>query len=635
MLKLGKAVLSSLYIILFLSVYHLNGQSLTVNDVMTDKNYVWKMGEGETLEDADKAALKLLATHSAEILVNDMHHVEEVFTERGGNYKEISKDDLAVISNVYLENVGRFVISDVDGACKVVRYMTQDDFAHRFDKCIEQIRNYVRTGQDPLKDKRADEAIRNFAWAFALTKSCPVDIKMDGITIGIPQYCVLEIDKILSKIDVKVIGIEEDKDQQTYPYRVFADLTWEGRPAESLTYHYYDGSGWVYDQKVKDGRVVFEMQSLVDPFDFQVECVYMNLARMLDQRVSAILESHENLRSFEGAFKKVQTKPKGVKPRTGTFDNTSSKVTSAVDTQLEESHNTQYKFTIDTNVPKKEQYLEMMGNVEKAIRKGELASLKDYFTSTAWDEFNKIVASGNPRIVRTPEYRMIRLDTLVMCRSIPLKLKFKGNNSFVEDVSFRISTNSDKIVNVSYTLASRTEDMIMAMQWEDRARILLINFLEDYRTAYCLKDINYIDKIFANDAYIVTGKILSPRPPRKGDRADVVMDKETVVYQTKSKGEYIHSLRESFRGKEFVNIQFDECNAAKGYDGKEGMYAVQMRQHYYSNNYADQGWLTLAIDMRQEKDPLIKVRVWQQERNKDYSAETMIDKTISVSNQIN
>ena len=175
----------------------------------------------------------------------------------------------------------------------------------------------------------------------------------------------------------------------------------------------------------------------------------------------------------------------------------------------------------------------------------------------------------------------------------------------------------------------------MAMQWEDRARILLINFLEDYRTAYCLKDINYIDKIFANDAYIVTGKILSPRPPRKGDRADVVMDKETVVYQTKSKGEYIHSLRESFRGKEFVNIQFDECNAAKGYDGKEGMYAVQMRQHYYSNNYADQGWLTLAIDMRQEKDPLIKVRVWQQERNKDYSAETMIDKTISVRNQIN
>ena len=112
MLKLGKAVLSSLYIILFLSVYHLNGQSLTVNDVMTDKNYVWKMGEGETLEDADKAALKLLATHSAEILVNDMHHVEEVFTERGGNYKEISKDDLAVISNVYLENVGRFVISE-------------------------------------------------------------------------------------------------------------------------------------------------------------------------------------------------------------------------------------------------------------------------------------------------------------------------------------------------------------------------------------------------------------------------------------------------------------------------------------------------------------------------------------------
>lgn len=635
MLGYGKAVLSTFCFTLLLSVYHVSGQILTAADVMTDNNYVCKIGRGETLEEADKAALKLLATHSAEILVNDIHHVKEVFTEKGGKYEEISQDDLAVISNVYLENVGRFVLSDVEGECQVLRYMTQEDFAHRFDKCIEQIKNYVRTGQDAVESRRPDEAIRNFSWAFALTKSCPVDIRMDGISIGIPQYCVMEINKILDNIDVKVIGIEKDEEQQTYPYRLYADVTWEGVPAESLTYHYYDGSGWVYDQKVKDGRVVIEMQSLQDPFKFQVECVYMNLARMLDQRVSAVLESHESLRSFDGAFKDVKTKPKGVKPTSRVFDNTSSKVTSAVDDSLHSAHSKHYKFTIDTNVPKEEQYLEMMKKVEKAIRSGELNSLENYFTPTAWKEFKDIVASGNPRIVRTPEYRMIKLDTLVMCRSIPLKLKFKGNNSFVEDVSFRISANSDKIVNVAYTLSSRTEEMIMSMQWEDRARILLLNFLEDYRTAYCLKDIEYIDKIFANDAYIVTGKILRPRPPKKGDRTDVVMDKETVVYQTKSKGEYIHSLRESFRGKEFVNIQFDECNAAKGYDGKEGMYAVQMRQHYYSNNYADQGWLTLAIDMRQEKDPLIKVRVWQQEQNKEYSAETMIARTISVSNQIN
>lgn len=633
MLKHSKAVLSTLCFIIVLSVHHLGAQP-SLEEVMTDKNYVCKIGEGETLEQADKAALKLLATHSAEILVNDFNHIKEVFTEKGVKYEEISQDDLAVISNVYLENVGRIVMSDVEGACKVVRYMTQEDFAHRFDKCIEQIKNYVRTAQDNLADKKIEAAIRNFAWAFALTKSCPVDIKMPGIESGVPQYCIEQINNILSKVDVKVIGIEKDTDQQTYPYRVFADVTWAGSPVESLTYHYFDGSGFVNDQKVKDGRVVLEMQSLVDPLDFQVECVYMNLARMLDQRVSAILESHESLRSFEGAFKKVKTKPKGVKATTKTFDNTSSKVKSVVDDQLEAAHNNQFMFTIDTNVPKEEQYLEMMKNVETALRKGNLASIKDYFSPVAWKEFNDIVASGNPRIVRTPEYKMIKLDTLVMCKSIPLKLRFKGGNSFVEDVCFRISANSDKIVNVAYTLSARTQEMIMSMQWEDRARILLINFLEDYRTAYCLKDINYIEKIFANDAYIVTGKILRPRPSKKGDRADVVMAKETVVYQRKSKGEYIHSLRESFRGKEFVNIQFDECNAAKGFKEKEGMYAVQMRQHYYSDNYADQGWLTLAIDMRQDKDPLIKVRVWQQEKNDDYSAETMIEETISVATGI-
>ena len=138
MLKHSKAVLSTLCFIIVLSVHHLGAQP-SLEEVMTDKNYVCKIGEGETLEQADKAALKLLATHSAEILVNDFNHIKEVFTEKGVKYEEISQDDLAVISNVYLENVGRIVMSDVEGACKVVRYMTQEDFAHRFDKCIEQI----------------------------------------------------------------------------------------------------------------------------------------------------------------------------------------------------------------------------------------------------------------------------------------------------------------------------------------------------------------------------------------------------------------------------------------------------------------------------------------------------------------
>ena len=74
---------------------------------------------------------------------------------------------------------------------------------------------------------------------------------------------------------------------------------------------------------------------------------------------------------------------------------------------------------------------------------------------------------------------------------------------------------------------------------------------------------------------------------------------------------------------------------AKGYYGKEGIYAVQVRQLYSSNNYADEGILTLAIDMRDDKNPLVKVRVWQQEQDVNYNSEQMIEMTISVNNSIN
>jgi hypothetical protein len=60
-----------------------------------------------------------------------------------------------------------------------------------------------------------------------------------------------------------------------------------------------------------------------------------------------------------------------------------------------------------------------------------------------------------------------------------------------------------------------------------------------------------------------------------------------------------------------------------------------VRQLYFSNNYADEGILTLAIDMRQDTNPLVRVRVWQQERDVTYDAEKMIDETVSTSGSVN
>ena len=149
-----------------------------------------------------------------------------------------------------------------------------------------------------------------------------------------------------------------------------------------------------------------------------------------------------------------------------------------------------------------------------------------------------------------------------------------------------------------------------------------------------MKDLEYINKVFADDAYIIVGRVLKQSTKRFNDRPYEIGGERTI-YSRKSKQQYIYDLRKSFASKEFVNIRFEECNVAKGFYDKEGIYAVQVQQLYFSDNYADDGVLTLAVDMRNDSDPLVRVRVWQQQRDVTYTAEQMIERTVSTNNSLN
>ena len=193
----------------------------------------------------------------------------------------------------------------------------------------------------------------------------------------------------------------------------------------------------------------------------------------------------------------------------------------------------------------------------------------------------------------------------------------------------------DEFLEKLSKLGTQTEKQIMAKEWDERDRLTLITFLEDYRTAYCLRDMTYIKKVFSDDAYIIVGKVLQPSKKKYGDKTELINTDGKAVYTQYSKKEYLENLQRSFTSKEFVNIRFEECDVEKGYNTKEGIYAVQVRQLYYSNNYADDGILTLAIDMRREANPLVRVRVWQQKRDLTYTAEQMIVRTVSTGSDIN
>ena len=370
-----------------------------------------------------------------------------------------------------------------------------------------------------------------------------------------------------------------------------------------------------------------QMKKLPESFNINIDYTMEDLAR---QAEPAVVVLSPRTAPFKEAIKEVYTK--GFRAK-GEVDTNSDKVKSVVAQQLKKQ-SADYATITEVKEDAQAPYRRILSDIVASFSSVSAVNIRPHFTDRAWREYQMIVAEGNPTLARTPNWTFAELDSLVICREMPIKLNFKGNKKFVEDVVFRVNKNTKKIESVAYKLSQNTEKHIMAKEWVERDRLTLITFLEDYRTAYCLRDIDYINKVFSNDAYIIVGKVLLQSKKKYNDNNELIDTEGKVVYTQLSKQEYLVNLKKSFLSKEFVNIRFDDCNVAKGYNAKDGIYAVQVRQLYYSNNYSDDGILTLAIDMRNDVNPLVRVRVWQVERDVNYTSEQMIERTVSTEGSI-
>ena len=606
----------------------LSAQSVSVNRVLMDdamRDYMWAIGYGSTVQEADQDALRTLTSLDMSIVNVGSSKMSDRVTNAQSQSEEVNRQETTSVSNLYLENVRREVLPDMDGRKRVLRYISRADWEGRHDALRNKIMEYISNGRyAPL----VEDKVRYFVWAHVLMQSLPDDgtqLKIDNTTPAC-QWLLSRVREMLEAIEVCVIGIEHDKQNRNYPYKLFLDVTYKKEPVSFLTFRYFDGAGYVDGETVKDGRSAILMKQLPEYLDLDIDCLSSDLARQIEPSVYVLLQNPRYASSFVGGHKRVATQPQGVKPKRE-VNTLAEQVVSPVKNALVSIEATHV--AVKEQVPDTRPYAAMMADVVGSISGVAKGDISHHFTPTAWEHYRRIVASGNPIIARTPAYRFVHSDSLVVCRGVALKLRFPGNKSFVEDVVFRVNAKSRKVESVAYALSATTEQKIMAMSWEDKARLTLLSFLEDYRTAYCLKDLAYIQKVFADDAYIIVGRVLKQSDQRFNDRPHEVAGPRTE-YTRKSKAQYISDLRKSFTSKEFVNIRFEDCNVAKGFYDKEGIYAVQVQQLYYSDNYADDGILTLAVDMRREANPLVRVRVWQQKRDVKYTAEQMIEHTVST-----
>ena len=177
----------------------------------------------------------------------------------------------------------------------------------------------------------------------------------------------------------------------------------------------------------------------------------------------------------------------------------------------------------------------------------------------------------------------------------------------MENVVFRFD-EADKIESLAFALTDVAQHDIMDNEdWKMDSKLTLLSFMEDYQTAYALGRIDYLERIFSENALIISGyKVL------KKVSSDGIKLRGYTHYDTLSKSQYMAKLRRHFKTKEYINLNFTETDFTQAWS-TEDFFGIRVRQEYFSNNYGDVGYLFLLVDLREE-DPVIHIRAWQDDK---------------------
>jgi len=205
---------------------------------------------------------------------------------------------------------------------------------------------------------------------------------------------------------------------------------------------------------------------------------------------------------------------------------------------------------------------------------------------------------------------------------IPLDDSFDG----LKERELTISLNrSGKITGVFMSLNSTEMRPFMesAVGVTDLSRRMeILSFVEKFRMYYVEKNINELEKIFADDALIITGTVIKQQTmPSMLETPEL-----KVKYRKEDKKQYINRLANHiFKNNKYIEVKFDKISVLKcGADGKENFYGVTLHQDWstirYNDtkatadrpSYHDEGWLFLLWEFHDDgTPPVIHVRTWQ------------------------
>ena len=197
-------------------------------------------------------------------------------------------------------------------------------------------------------------------------------------------------------------------------------------------------------------------------------------------------------------------------------------------------------------------------------------------------------------------------------RNIPLLMKPTGEREFNEDEYQEAVISFDKQGNVVSFYLCISMNLYMNviksnLELTDlRRRQMILDYVEQFRTAYNQKDINFLNQVFSEDALIITGNVITQKHPEG-------FMTQKIRYNKQSKQQYLNNLRRVFKLTKYIKVAFDDIEVMR-HPTNPNFYGVTLHQGWTTNSYHDEGYLFLLWDFRNEYAPEIHVRTWQPDK---------------------
>ena len=572
--------------------------------------YLCGEGWGDTYNSADQAALAdLISKISLNISSSFEIKEEELNTNSGFDSNTAVTSVMNSYAQATLTNTDNLVISN-SPQTHVLRYIRRSEINKIFDERKEKVFDYVRSAMRAEEKGKIDDALRNYYWAFAMVRSLqyPNSVKMtvDGEQRLLVTWIPQQMQEVMSNISTKIAS-KDGNDINLF-------IKYKGEPVSSLDYTYFDGQTWSNLYSAKDGMGIVELRPDVDINSLQLKYEY----EYADQaQIDKELESVMHL--FKG------TPFKNATAYINNLDKKSA-VSSEAKKDFEKTVKTESAANLEdlSKVEDEKTLANIMGKVINAIKTKNYNSADDCFSEDGLEMYRKLLNYGQARILGNPQFSFYKMGKRVVCRSIPMAFSFKNNKrKFVEDVTFTFDENK-KIECVAFGLGNQAKTDIFNKgvgAWSDYAKMVIATFLENYKTAFALKRLDYLESVFDDNATIITGHVIKKNPKLDVENQSAVFgdNKPLIKYTRQTKSEYLRKLKMCFQSNQFINVRFADNDVVKMGAGGE-TYGIQIKQDYYSTNYGDQGYLFLMVDFNDPENPSIKVRTWQPERNPDINS---------------